>query len=48
MHGCLKQEQEIMEKKKKGLQKNKMMSIAKQDWDGESQNTLGIWTLKTN
>lgn len=34
---------------KKGLQKNKMMSKAKQDWDGESQNTLGgIWTLKTN
>ncbi len=27
------------DKKKKGLQKNKMMSIAKQDCDGESQNT---------
>lgn len=40
MHGCLKREHEMM-KQKNGLQKNQTLSIGKQDWDSESENTRG-------
>lgn len=41
MHGYLKHEHEMMKQKKKGLQKNQTLSIGKQDWDSESENTHG-------
>lgn len=52
MHGYLKHEHEMMKQKKKGLQKNQTLSIGKQDWDSESENTHGqfmfsIWTRQT-
>ncbi len=37
IHDCLKQEQEMIKKERSS--KEQMMSIAKQDCDGESQNT---------